>query len=108
MKRYLFILFLLVGISLHANKAQMDTWTDNKGSIGLSADGVMLFNYDRVDLSLKDQDKDQMQKNIALKLCKTETLRNIINSGTVMIYNYVYKEGIITIVVNKCNSKKSY
>ena len=104
MKKSLVILGMLtsMSLSLFASSSEFHEWKDGSNTVELGG-GNILFNYQRETLFAKDQDRMQIKNNLTKSLCEDASLKQFIASGYNFIYNYIYQDGTITVVINSCN-----
>lgn len=104
MKKFLMVLGVITTLSLpvFASSSEFHEWKDGSNTVELGS-GNILFNYQRETLFAKDQDRMQIKNNLTKSLCEDPSLKQLITSGYNFIYNYIYQDGTITVVINSCN-----
>jgi len=95
------VCFSLIAVSLMANQVHKKNW--DEGTTMADAGSIILFNYDRSNYSIEDQNRYQMKKEIENNICSKANLRKMILSGVTSIFNYTYKDGTITIFLDSCD-----
>lgn len=95
-------LFVFFSVYLYANEAVIIEWNKESAASYISSP-VWLFNYKRFDLSINDQNRNHSKLSIEKSVCSNSDLRKAIRSGTTFIYNFIYKDGVMTIKIDRCN-----
>ena len=101
MKKYLALL-LILSMSLYASNVFKNKWEKNPrgDSNFLQGNGYVIFNYDKTDSYLNSQNENILLSSLQKQACKIASAD--ISRGTKVIYNYTYRDGTITVVVDSC------
>lgn len=104
MKKIVFAIGLIIAVSsqLTANSSEYHSWGEDESNTVELNGGNALFNYKRFDLSAQDQDRYKMKEDLSKNICGQESLKNLITEGYTFIFNYIYKDGTITVSINSC------
>lgn len=87
--------------SMYANQVQLSNWKNSMTMVQYGNDYI--FNYDRLKMSVENQDRNEAKKALEKAVCAQSEAVNTIKAGSTLIYNYIYSDGTITITINSCN-----
>lgn len=104
MKRILLVSLFLTSM-LFANEVELMTWNKHKATMKEKIGKFSVVVYDRLGLakSAKGQNQEKIKKTMIKNVCKKPSNVKLINSGTPYLYFFVYRDGTISVLIDKCN-----